>query len=177
MYTISALAKQFGLSRGALLHYDRIGLLTPSDRTRANYRLYSERDRARLKQICIYRETGLGLDSIKKILSSPSGKSAAILEKRLSQLNQEIQSLREQQQVIVNMLSKSRLMDRTRVLDKEKWVGILKAAGLDDAAMARWHVAFETLSPQAHQDFLESLGIAKKEIREIRKWSRDRVKE
>ncbi len=176
MYTISDLAKQFNLSRSTLLYYDKIGLLTPSERTTANYRVYSENDKALLKQICMYRETGLDLGSIKKILLSPSGKSAVILEKRLEQLNREIKSLRTQQQVIVKMLSDRRLFLQTRVLDKKRWITILRAAGMDEAAMTKWHVAFETISPEAHKDFLESLGIKKNEIQKIRKWSREKSK-
>ena len=38
--------------------------------------------------------------------------------------------------------------------------------------MHRWHVEFEALAPESHQDFLESLGIGKSEIASIRAWSR-----
>jgi len=37
--------------------------------------------------------------------------------------------------------------------------------------MCRWHAAFEKNFPEAHQDFLESLGIPKEEISMIRKVS------
>jgi len=50
-------------------------------------------------------------------------------------------------------------------------VAVLRGAGLDDAAMGQWHVAFERMSPEAHQDFLESLGMCAPEIAEIRSWS------
>jgi len=57
-------------------------------------------------------------------------------------------------------------------MTKEVWVSILKAAGLDDAGMKNWHIEFERTSPEAHQDFLESLGIEKDEVAAIRDWSR-----
>jgi hypothetical protein len=38
--------------------------------------------------------------------------------------------------------------------------------------MENWHVEFERTSPEAHQDFLESIGIAPDEIDLIREWSR-----
>ena len=44
MLTISQVASRFGLSRSTLLYYDTIGLLSPSLRSRANYRLYSPAD-------------------------------------------------------------------------------------------------------------------------------------
>ena len=45
-----------GISRTVLLYYDTIGLLKPSGRTGAGYRIYSEADVQRLKQIMIYRD-------------------------------------------------------------------------------------------------------------------------
>ena len=58
--TISALARRFGLSRSALLHYDRIGLLSPSGRSLAGYRCYSEADADRLRAIQTFRRTETG---------------------------------------------------------------------------------------------------------------------
>lgn len=34
--------------------------------------------------------------------------------------------------------------------------------GLDDGGMRKWHSEFEQRSPEAHQDFLESLGMMMK---------------
>ena len=59
MLTIGRLARRFSLSRSTLLYYDSIGLLRPSGRSPANYRLYTERDRRRLELICRYREAGV----------------------------------------------------------------------------------------------------------------------
>jgi DNA-binding transcriptional MerR regulator len=41
MHTIGQAAKHANLSRSTLLYYDRIGLLRPSGRSRAGYRLYN----------------------------------------------------------------------------------------------------------------------------------------
>jgi len=59
-----------------------------------------------------------------------------------------------------------------RAIGKDGWVAILRATGLDEAAMHRWHIEFERMAPDAHQDFLESLGLSKAEITRIRQWSR-----
>lgn len=170
-YRISQLARSFGLSRSTLLYYDRIGLLSPSGRSPANYRVYNERDRERLAQISRYRCAGLSLETIGAMLSAPRQRTVKALEQRLEALNLEIRDLRSQQRVIVDLLQDSQLIAGTRLLDKERWVAVLRAAGLDDASMWRWHVAFERMSPEAHQDFLESLGIDAREIAEIRAWS------
>lgn len=45
---IGELARRTGLTVRALHHYDAIGLLTPSARSDAGYRLYNDADVARL---------------------------------------------------------------------------------------------------------------------------------
>ena len=65
-YSISALAREQGLSRSTLLYYDRIGLLRPQSRSEANYRYYGEeqRQRQRLRQIGALRAAGMTLEEI-----------------------------------------------------------------------------------------------------------------
>lgn len=176
MITIRQLATEFGLSRSTLLYYDRIGLLRPDYRTSAGYRLYAAADRTRLKAICRYRSAGLSLERIAQLLDEDQRPRAAIttaLHQRLTALNREIAGLRRQQQVVVNLLGPGRGVRRsTRIMDKDRWVALLRAAGMDEAEMHRWHQAFERQSPEAHRDFLESLGLPASEIRRIRLASR-----
>ncbi|HEY5926408.1 MAG TPA: MerR family transcriptional regulator [Kofleriaceae bacterium] len=170
--SVGRLGRRFGLSRSALLYYDRIGLLSPSDRSSAGYRLYSNDDIKRLEAICRYRDIGLRLEQIRELLDGRASRAAELLEGRLDHLNAEIERLREQQRVIVRLLADRNKLARTRAIDKAGWVAVLRAAGLDDAAMHRWHVEFERVAPQAHQDFLDSLGLPKREVARIRRWSR-----
>ncbi len=173
MYTIGQLAKEFGLSRSALLYYDSIGLFSPSGRSASNYRTYTGGDRDRLEQICTYRKTGLSLDDIGRILKMRGKRGVVpLLEKRLDALNREIRALRSQQHFIVRLLKNDRALSRIRVMDKESWIKLLDTAGLDQAAREKWHAEFERLAPDAHEDFLESLGIPAKEIALIRRYSR-----
>lgn len=69
MYKVSEFAEKAGVTVRALHHYDRLGLLRPSGRTRAGYRLYGERDLARLQQIVTLKFIGLPLKEIKYLLS------------------------------------------------------------------------------------------------------------
>ena len=57
------------------------------------------------------------------------------------------------------------------MINKERWVDIMRAAGLNDEDMHSWHIQFEKMEPDAHQEFLESLGIKPAEITKIREWS------
>lgn len=166
--SIGQMAKSCGLARSTLLYYDRIGLLKPSGRSGANYRRYTEGDRHKLAAICMYRQIGLSMDSIRDILQAPRSATREILEKRLMELAAEIGRLRDQQHVIVRMLGDVSLRERIPVMDKEGWVAIMRAAGLDDDAMDKWHREFEAFSPRLHQEFLEGLGITPEEIVAIR---------
>jgi DNA-binding transcriptional MerR regulator len=170
--SVGRIGQRFGLSRSALLYYDKIGLLSPSIRSPAGYRLYSDDDVDRLAAICRYRDIGLSLDQIRELLDGKPSRATELLEARLDQLNVEIERLREQQRVIVRLLANRKKLARTRAIDKQGWVALLRAAGLDDAAMHRWHIEFERAAPEAHHDFLASLGISKPEVARIRRWSR-----
>ncbi len=172
MYTIGQLSQRSGLSRSTLLYYDRQGLLSPSGRTESNYRLYNEKDMAKLDLILNYRQTGVSLEQIKQLLDSHINQSTTILEQRLNKLNSEMTQLREQQKIIIKLLKNDSLHKTCRTLTKEKWVKILRRSGLSDEDMHQWHVEFERNMPEAHQDFLESLGIDEKEIKQIRKRSK-----
>jgi DNA-binding transcriptional MerR regulator len=68
-YTVKKLAKLSGLTVRALHHYDSIGLLRPSKRTDAGYRVYKEKDLLKLQQILFYRELEFPLDKIKRIIN------------------------------------------------------------------------------------------------------------
>lgn len=169
--SISKLGRLFGLSRSTLLYYDRIGLLKPSERTQAGYRCYTEADRRRLERICGFRRAGLALEEIRTILTS--GKpSAAILERRFHELGEEIRVLKAKQGLLSRMLAGMASEKFPSAVDRDLWVEMLRAAGMDDRAMARWHAEFEQRAPEAHQEFLLSLGIPEGEALEIRKWSR-----
>jgi len=174
-YTISALAKKFGLSRTALLYYDSIGLLSPKRRNPAGYRVYTEKDVLLLKEITCLRNTGLSLKDIRGILGRKVSRREGIFRKRLYGINGEIHRLREQQRLILALLGSPEIVSSTRVLTKEKWISFLRKAGLDAEGMKRWHLEFELSSPEAHQDFLESLGLPQEEISMIRKQCRDAI--
>ena len=51
---------------------------------------------------------------------------------------------------------------------KEQWVEMFRAVGLDDASMHRWHHEFETRWPEAHERFLQWLGVPAGDIGRIR---------
>ena len=169
MLTVSRLARRCGLSRSTLLYYEAIGLLRPSWRSAGNYRCYGEADLERLRQICAYRDAGLKLEDIRVILQRPESGAASVLQRRMVELNAEIETLRGHQRAIARLLSQE---GRMEVISKDKWVDIMRGAGFSEADMRRWHAEFERSAPAEHQEFLEFLHIPAGEIAGIREWSR-----
>ncbi|MCG7930718.1 MAG: MerR family transcriptional regulator [Candidatus Thiodiazotropha lotti] len=176
MLTVGQVAKRFHLSRSTLLYYDNKGVLKPSGRNHANYRVYSAEDINSLERIILLRNAGMPLADISLLIDQSFDEIESALERRLLTINREIQTLRNQQQVIINLISKRGNLSKTRIVTKERWVEMLSAAGLDESGMWLWHREFEATSPEAHQDFLESIGISQAEIETIRKKSRSALK-
>jgi len=172
MFTIGHVSKKYSLSRSTLIYYDKIGVLSPSGRSESNYRLYSDTDLEKMKRIQLFRSAGLSLEAIRSLLDAEGGDLNTSLEHRLVSINSEIQGLRSQQKVILNLLRDEDMAQNSRVITKEAWVSMLEAAGLDEEGMRNWHIEFEKSSPEAHQDFLESIGIDDDEIMSIRQWSK-----
>ena len=82
-YQVKQVARLTGLTIRTLHHYDAIGLLAPSARSAAGYRLYDDDDLLRLQQILIGRELGLSLEAIRRSLDDPRfDRRQALLEQR-----------------------------------------------------------------------------------------------
>jgi len=171
MFRITQLARQFGLSRSTLLYYDRIGLLSPSGRSGAGYRLYSPGDRDRLAAICSFRRAGLGIEDCMSILSASGDTTAEVIKQRLVTIGAEICGLQTKQRLLAGMLRLQGQGGPLNAVDKEMFVELLRAAGMDEDAMAKLHTEFERRAPQAHHAFLLSLGIGEQEALSIRKRS------
>ncbi|HZA19865.1 MAG TPA: MerR family transcriptional regulator [Actinomycetota bacterium] len=90
--TIGQLSKRAGLPVKTIRYYSDEGLLPPSERSEAGYRLYSEGDRARLDLILTLRETGLDLTTIGAVLARDVSLAEA-LELRLRAIEAHIVSL------------------------------------------------------------------------------------
>jgi DNA-binding transcriptional MerR regulator len=85
-YTVGDLASLAHVSVRTLHHYDAIGLLSPSERTAAGYRLYRHDDLEQLQQILLYRELDFPLDAIGRLLLDPRFDRRAALAAQREQL-------------------------------------------------------------------------------------------
>ncbi|MFG2881408.1 MerR family transcriptional regulator [Streptomyces sp. NPDC048297] len=92
-YSVGQVAAFAGVTVRTLHHYDKAGLLSPSDRSPAGYRSYDDADLARLQQIFFYRELGFPLDEIAVVLRDPQACALHHLRSRQRQLREEIDRL------------------------------------------------------------------------------------
>lgn len=73
MLTVGQVAEKFGVTVRTLHHYDEIGLLAPSERSGAGYRLYTDDDITRLQHVVVYRRLGFPLEQISDLLETGAG--------------------------------------------------------------------------------------------------------
>lgn len=81
-FTVGDLARLTGVTVRTLHHYDQIGLVRPSQRTHAGYRLYGEADVHRLQQVLVLRELGLPLDEVAQALAPKASRAALLRQHR-----------------------------------------------------------------------------------------------
>ncbi len=109
LYKASEFAELAGVTVRTLHHYDRIGLLSPSGRTAAGYRLYGKRDLERLQQIVTLKFIGLPLETIRELLDrSPLDlttrlrRQRELLEERRRQMDLAVGAIREAERVVAS---------------------------------------------------------------------------
>jgi MerR family transcriptional regulator, thiopeptide resistance regulator len=93
MKTVGEVAELAGVTVRTLHHYDELGLLSPSGRSEAGYRLYSYDDLARLREILIWRTLGFPLTEIGSVLDDPGHDRLAALERQRELIEGEIERL------------------------------------------------------------------------------------
>ena len=79
--TVGELAKLTGVTVRTLHHYDELGLVRPSQRSDAGYRLYAQADVLRLQQVLLLRELGLPLGEIASVIDDPDYRRADALRR------------------------------------------------------------------------------------------------
>jgi DNA-binding transcriptional MerR regulator len=109
MLKVGELAARAGLTVRTLHHYDSIGLLRPSARSDAGYRLYNRDDVARLHQIQALRKFGMALADIGLYLDGPGAVPLSIVEQQIAALDRQIadaSTMRAQLQLLRDQLAR-----------------------------------------------------------------------
>ncbi len=144
MYRISELAEQVGLSRSALLYYEKLGLIR-GQRLGNGYRIYSDYDVQRLLLVRKLQAGGLTLKECKACLDAKVERQ--LLLNRLDQLDKEIAQKQKSRQLL--------------------------SALLGDGGLKGWHESIEEIAPNAHFDWLIKQGFNEKEALRLKWLSKD----
>lgn len=80
--TVGAVARLAGVSVRTLHHYDDIDLVSPAEHSDAGYRLYSRREVERLQEVLFFRELGIGLAEIRRIIEDPKYRRGEALQRQ-----------------------------------------------------------------------------------------------
>lgn len=120
---VGELARRTGLTVRTLHHYDAMGLLTPSARSDAGYRLYDRDDIGRLHAIQALRQIGIPLAEVSTLLSGAGEPLPAIIQRQLVALDRQIARASELRTHLT--LLQSRLADGTEP-DMTSWMSALE---------------------------------------------------
>ena len=80
MRTVKEISDLTGLSVRTLHYYDEVGLIKPTQKSDAGYRLYDDKALETLQQILFFREFDISLKEIKAVLDNPALERNQILQ-------------------------------------------------------------------------------------------------
>ena len=144
MYRISQLATKVGLSRTALLYYEKLQLIT-GERLDNGYRMYDDTHVQRIYLIHQLQAGGLSLEECKACLEAKIDRE--LLKKRLQKLDAEITKKQKSRQFL--------------------------AAILGEGNLRSWHEDSDKLAPDAHLNWLRTQGFSEKEALRLKWLSKD----
>jgi len=128
-YTVKQVAAMSGVSVRTLHFYDETGLLKPARHGAHGYRFYEEPQLLILQQILFYRELGIELKQIKRILSRADFEKVAALESHREVLREDVSRTRRLLQTIERTLE--HLKGTRKMKGEEMFAGFSVAAGTD----------------------------------------------
>ncbi|MFC4373629.1 MerR family transcriptional regulator [Nocardia halotolerans] len=102
--TVGAAARLLGVTTRTLHHWDAVGLVRPSERTGAGYRLYTAPDLARAHRVLVYREIGVPLDEIGTLLDAPAADAVVSLRNQRDELRTRLDRLRRMAEALDRMI-------------------------------------------------------------------------
>lgn len=105
MKTVKEVRDLTGVSIRALHHYDAVGLLKPARITEAGYRLYDDSALVRLHMILVYRELGLSLKQIGRILDAPDYDRNRILAHQIGLMREKVRALQDRISLTERMMT------------------------------------------------------------------------
>lgn len=144
---IGEVAQRSGISSRMLRHYDRLGVVSPSERTAGGYRHYTEADLRQLFPVEALRSLGLSLKEIAEVLDGPDFVPIPLVARLVERSRDRI--AREQELL--------RTLEQVQVSEPDDWTNGLRTVGLLRG--------LEASSPSARQRL--ALSTAWTEVRDV----------
>ncbi|HST60806.1 MAG TPA: MerR family transcriptional regulator [Longimicrobium sp.] len=128
-WKVGELAKLTDMTVRTLHHYDEIGLLTPSQRTAAGHRLYTESDVARLQQVASLRSLGFPLDEIRDVLNQERLSPLEIVRMHADRMRQQVRS---QQRLVERLDALAAGLGEARHVSAEQLIATIEEINMFD---------------------------------------------
>lgn len=137
-YSVGQVARLAGTTVRTLHHYDEIGLLSPSGRSRAGHRRYEDDDLDRLQQILFYRELGFPLDQVAALLDDPDTDPQEHLRRQHRLLTARIVELQRMAEAVENAMEAKKMGINLTPEEKFEVFGDKDPEQYADEAEQRW---------------------------------------
>ncbi|MFC4427617.1 MerR family transcriptional regulator [Deinococcus navajonensis] len=138
-WTVGEVADLTRVSIRTLHHYDAVGLLVPSARSEANYRLYTAADLARLWRILTFRELGFPLSEIARLEQSPE-EGVGALRLQATLLREQVTRSQQRLEAVLSLLEAAE-SGRGELMNSEQMKTMFDGfdpAQYEDEARERW---------------------------------------
>mgnify|MGYP001627406047 CR=1 FL=1 len=118
LHTIGDAAKLTGVSAKMIRHYETLGLITPTHRTQANYRVYQTRDIHLLRFIKSARDLGFSMKKIAQLSSlwqdekRTSAEVKKLAMEHIDEMDERIHSLQKMRRALSDLANQCQGDDR-----------------------------------------------------------------
>ncbi|MEO0600344.1 MAG: MerR family transcriptional regulator [Myxococcota bacterium] len=136
--TVSEVAALARVSVRTLHHYDKIGLLRPSERSEAGYRLYDDADLVRLHEVLTWRALGFPLDEVRALLDDAGHDRLEALFLHRERLVAEVGALHERLAALDEAIRKTRAAEPLADVDFRALFDGFDPTAFEAEAEAAW---------------------------------------
>ncbi len=133
-WTVGPAAEAVGTTVRALHHYDALGLVVPSGRTDAGYRVYTGADLDRLRAVLVHRELGFALDEVAALLDGDVDDRLRLVREQLDRVSERIDRLQQVRAALETEVEASMSGTELTQADKRELFGSSWAENEEDYA-------------------------------------------
>lgn len=175
MKTVKEVSEITGISIRTLRYYDEIGLLKPSKLSDSGYRLYDSKALEKLQEIMFYKELGISLNDIKKIMDNPNYDKKQALLSQKAILKQKRNRLNGIIELIEDVLKGGNTMNFEAFNDQDikKMIEIMKSNLSEDQFQALIQQQGAN-SAEEYEEILQKAFANEKVASDILRWYRNK---